>query len=79
MSQPSIFGRSIGGGKRIDLDISGGDLEQVLGVALRAMGLIGETLPRKDGHQIETEPRIELGALVRAADRIRLADAGVSA
>ena len=80
VSQPSIFGRSIGGGKRIDLDISGGDLEQVLGVALRAMGLIGKTLPRKDGHQLRPNPGLELGAPeVRVVpDRIRLADAGVS-
>ena len=36
VSQRSIFGRSIGGGRRIDVDISGGNLEEVLGVALRA-------------------------------------------
>ena len=38
ISQPSIFGRGIGGGRKIDLDISGNDLETVLQVSGRAFG-----------------------------------------
>jgi HAE1 family hydrophobic/amphiphilic exporter-1 len=80
VSQPSIFGRSIGGGRKIDLDISGGNLEVVLGVALKSMGLISQVLPRQDGNQLRPNPGLELGAPeVRVLpDRVRLADAGVS-
>jgi HAE1 family hydrophobic/amphiphilic exporter-1 len=35
ITQPSMFGRGIGGGRTVDLDISGPDLEPILDVALR--------------------------------------------
>lgn len=81
MSQPSIFGGGIGGGRTIDFDISGPDLEQILGVALRATGRIAEVLPREEGHQFRPDPGLELGApeIRLEPDRVRLADAGVSA
>ncbi|NND49244.1 MAG: efflux RND transporter permease subunit, partial [Rhizobiales bacterium] len=81
MSQPSIFGRGIGGGRSIELDIGGPDLETVLGVALKATGLIGQALPQSAGNQFRPIPGLELGAPeVRVTpDRIRLADAGVTA
>ncbi len=81
VSQPSIFGGGIGGGRTIDFDISGPDLEQVLGVALRATGKIAGVLPREQGHQFRPDPGLELGAPeVRLyPDRVRLADAGVTA
>jgi hydrophobic/amphiphilic exporter-1 (mainly G- bacteria), HAE1 family len=80
VSQRSIFGRSIGGGRKIDVDISGGNLEEVLGVAVRAMGLISKALPRKDGTQLRPNPGLELGApeIRVLPDRVRLADAGVT-
>ncbi len=79
--QPSIFGGGIGGGRTIDFDISGPDLEQVLGVALRATGKIGQLLPREAGHQFRPDPGLELGApeVRLSPDRVRLADAGVTA
>jgi HAE1 family hydrophobic/amphiphilic exporter-1 len=81
ISQPSMFGRGIGGGRTIDLDISGPDLEQILNVALHAAGLVSEVLPRTEGHQLRPNPGLELGApeVRLVPDRIRLADAGVSA
>ncbi len=81
VSQPSIFGRGIGGGRTIDFDISGPDLEQVLSVALRATGRIGQIMPREEGHQFRPDPGLELGApeVRLVPDRVRLADAGVSA
>ncbi|MEM7406597.1 MAG: efflux RND transporter permease subunit [Pseudomonadota bacterium] len=80
VSQPSIFGRSIGGGRRIDLDISGNDLQTILDVALRVMGLVAKEFPRGEGNQVRPNPGLELGAPeVRVIpDRTRLADAGVS-
>ena len=80
VTQPSLFGRTIGGGKRIDLDIKGPDLEEVLEVARRAMGQVHQVLPRSSGTQVRPRPGLELGAPeVRIApDRARLADSGVS-
>ena len=81
MLQPSIFGRGIGGGRAIDLDITGPDLETILGVALQTVGKLSQVLPRQEGNQFSPQPGLELGAPeVRVKpDRLRLADSGVSA
>ena len=81
MLQPSIFGRGIGGGRAIDLDVTGPDLETILGVALQAVGTLSQALPRQEGNQFSPQPGLELGAPeVRVVpDRLRLADSGVSA
>jgi len=81
ITQPSIFGRGIGGGRSVNLDISGPDLEKVLEVAQRAAGKVGQVLPRNEGHQLRPQPGLELGAPeVRVMpDRLRLADSGVTA
>jgi len=81
INQPSIFGRGIGGGRAVNLDISGPDLQQVLDVALRAAGLVSQALPRQQGNQLRPLPGLELGAPeVRVIpDRLRLADSGVTA
>ena len=79
--QLSLFGRGIGGGRTIDFNISGPDLEQVIGVALRAAGLISQHLPLDQGHQLRPIPGLELGAPeVRVyPDRVRLSEIGVTA
>lgn len=79
--QPSLFGRGIGGGRNIEVDISGPDLEEVLAVALKATGFIDEVLPRTEGHQLRPRPGLELGAPeVRIVpDPLRLADNGITA
>lgn len=81
LTQPSIFGRGIGGGRSIDLDISGPDIEQLLEVALRAAGRIARVLPREAGNQLRPKPGLELGApeVRLLPDRVRLADVGLSA
>jgi hydrophobic/amphiphilic exporter-1 (mainly G- bacteria), HAE1 family len=81
ITQPSMFGRGIGGGRTIDLDISGPDLEPILDVALRAAGQVSQVLPRTEGNQLRPNPGLELGApeVRLLPDRVRLADAGVSA
>ncbi|MEO1092326.1 MAG: efflux RND transporter permease subunit [Pseudomonadota bacterium] len=78
--QPSLFGRGFGGGNSIDVDIQGPDLDQILGVALQATGLIGQALPRSEGHQLRPIPGLELGSpeVRLMPERTRLADAGVS-
>ena len=79
--QPSLFGRGIGGGRNIELNISGPDLEEVLAIALKATGMVNQILPRDQGHQLRPRPGLELGAPeVRIVpDPLRLADNGVTA
>lgn len=81
MNKRSLFGRGIGGGRAIELNISGDEITDILAVAQRAAGLIAAELPRRDGHQFRPIPGLELGAPeVRVVpDRVRLADAGVDA
>ncbi|MET4806543.1 efflux RND transporter permease subunit [Limibacillus sp. MBR-115] len=81
ISQPSIFGRGIGSGRKIDLDIRGPDLEEIVGVAQEAFGRAQAVLPREVGNQYRPNPGLELGApeLRVLPDRIRLADNGVTA
>ena len=80
VKQTSLFGRSFAGGRQIELDISGPELETILAVAGRATGKIFGVLPREEGHQFRPLPGLELGAPeVRITpDRLRLADSGVT-
>ncbi len=81
ITQRSLFGRGIGGSRSIDLNVSGPQLEGVLDVALDAVSLIDNALPRSGGTQIRPKPGLELGAPeVRVIpNRIKLADNGVTA
>ena len=81
INQPSIFGNEIGGGRRVDLDIVGPDLEANYAVARRAAGRIGQVLPRDKGNQLRPNPGLELGSpeLRVHPDRTRLTDAGMTA
>ena len=79
MTQPSLFGRGVGGGRTIELNVSGQDLEAILAVAGRAAGIVSKLLPRSEGHQFRPIPGLELGApeVRLIPDRLRLADAGL--
>ncbi len=81
ISQPSIFGRGIGGGRKIQLDISGQDLDDILSVATRAADKVMKHLPLSEGHQFRPNPGLELGAPeVRIIpNRLRLSDNGITA
>ncbi|MDH5749155.1 MAG: efflux RND transporter permease subunit, partial [Rhodospirillales bacterium] len=81
ITQPSIFGRGIGSGRSIDLNISGPDLEAVLDVALQSTAIINRLLPQNKGNQFRPKPGLELGAPeVRIIpDPLLLADNGVTA
>lgn len=80
MTQPSLFGRGVGGGRTIELNISGQDLGDILGVAGQAAGMIARLMPRSEGHQFRPIPGLELGApeVRLIPDRLRLADAGLT-
>jgi len=81
ISQPSIFGRGIGSGRRIDLDISGPKLNDLLKVAGTAVRKVVTVMPLEAGNQLRPNPGLELGAPeVRVIPhRLRLADNGISA
>ncbi len=81
INQPSIFGRGIGSGRKIDFDISGPELEVILEVAVRAVRKLATALPLDQGNQLRPNPGLELGAPeVRVIpDRLRLADNRISA
>ncbi len=81
INQPSIFGRGIGGGRKIDLDIMGHDLDEILEVAGKAAAKIVQVLPLSEGNQFRPNPGLELGAPeVRVIpNRTRLNDNGVTA
>lgn len=80
MTQPSLFGRGVGGGRTIELNVSGQDLNDILTVAGRAAGIVSGLLPRSEGHQFRPIPGLELGApeVRLIPDRLRLADAGLN-
>ncbi len=80
ISQLSLFGRSVGSARSIDLNVSGPELEDVLDVAQRAVVLIDGVLPRDQGNQLRPKPGLELGAPeVRIyPDPVRLADNGLN-
>ncbi len=81
VTQSSIFGRGLGGLRKVDLDISGQNLEEIVQVAQRAARLSFAAFPLSEGNQFRPRPGLELGAPeVRVIpDRLRLADNGVSA
>ncbi|MGD1867942.1 MAG: efflux RND transporter permease subunit [Neomegalonema sp.] len=81
INKRSLFGRGIGGGRAIELNVSGAELPEILEVAQRAAGLIAQHLPREQGNQFRPRPGLELGSpeLRLEPDRVRLADAGVDA
>ena len=81
ISQYPLFGRGIGGGRSIKLDISGPDLRQVLAIANDAIRRVEAALPRAEGNQYRPIPGLELGApeLRIIPDPVRLADNGLTA
>ncbi|WP_127654239.1 efflux RND transporter permease subunit [Alexandriicola marinus] len=80
LTQPSLFGRGVGGGRTIELNVTGNELEDILAVAGQAAGTIARVLPRSEGHQFRPIPGLELGApeVRLIPDRMRLADAGLT-
>ena len=80
-TQPSLFQRGFGGGRSVDLDITGSDLEKVVAVAQKAAGLVNNIFPRSEGNQMRPIPGLVLGApeIQVRPNRVKLADNDVSA
>ena len=58
-SQASLFGRQIGSGRAVEVEISGSDLAAVIGLGGRLMGAISQAVP---GAQVRPIPSLDLGA-----------------
>jgi len=58
-SQASLFANRLGGGRAVEVDISGSDLRELVGTGQALMGAISEDIP---GAQIRPIPSLELGA-----------------
>ncbi|KPK56341.1 MAG: acriflavin resistance protein [Thiotrichales bacterium SG8_50] len=58
-TQASLFGRSIGGGRVVEIDIQGSDLPTLTAVGGRLFGDLRQALP---GSQIRPEPSLDPGA-----------------
>jgi hydrophobic/amphiphilic exporter-1 (mainly G- bacteria), HAE1 family len=80
-TQPSLFQRGFGGGRSIDLDITGPDLEKVVIIAQQAAGLVGKSFPRNEGNQMRPIPGLVLGApeIQVQPNRVKLADNNITA
>ncbi len=79
--QPSLFGRSIGSGRSIDIDISGPELETIFATGRQVFFRTMSALSPRDGHRTRPKPALTLGEPeVRVLpDRVKLADNGLSA
>jgi HAE1 family hydrophobic/amphiphilic exporter-1 len=77
-NQSSLFARGFAGTRSVRIDIVGPELEQILPIALRVFGQVGEVLPGSSSRPI---PGLDLGnPEVRIIpDRARAADVGFSA
>ena len=81
MFQPSLFGRSIGSGRAIDIEIAGPDLETIYGVGREVFFSTRNILPPREGNRVRPRPALTLGEPeVRITpDRVRLSDNGLTA
>ena len=80
-TQPSIFGRGIGGSRSVNLDITGPDLETIVNVSRQIYGMVAQQFPESEGNQIRPIPGLDIGAPeVRIVpDPVRLSNNGLSA
>ena len=63
INQPSIFGRTAGGSRKIDINFSGTDLNEILDITKKAFFITKKVFPEKLGRtQIRPKPGLELGA-----------------
>ncbi len=79
--QPSLFGRSIGSGRNIDIEVAGPQLDDVYAVGQEVFFSTLGALPPSQGHRARPRPALTLGAPeVRILpDHVRLTDNGLSA
>ncbi|MDH5527693.1 MAG: efflux RND transporter permease subunit [Nitrospirota bacterium] len=74
--QSSIFARGLGSGRSVDIEFTGPDLEQLVGLGGRTFGMAMGALP---GAQIRPKPSLDIGnpEIRVVPDRLRAADVGL--
>ncbi|MEE2746488.1 MAG: efflux RND transporter permease subunit [Pseudomonadota bacterium] len=79
--QPTLWGRSIGSGRGINVDVLGPDLETNYGIARKVFFRLLNKLPPSEGNRIRPKPALSLGEPeVRIVpNRLKLTDNGVTA
>ncbi len=79
--QPSLWGRSIGSGRGINVDVSGPDLEENYEIARNVFFRLIGNFPPPQGNRIRPLPSLSLGEpeIRVKPDRLKLLDNGVSA
>jgi len=77
ISQASIFQRGLGKGRNIDIELSGPDLETLIGMGADVFQKVGQVVP---GSQARPIPSLDLGnpEVHVVTDRRRAADLGIS-
>jgi HAE1 family hydrophobic/amphiphilic exporter-1 len=78
--QSSLFGRSVGGSRSIDIDVMGSSLETIEPIIARLNGAINKRFPRRDGNQIRVRPGLNNSAaqIKIEPDMLALSRAGVT-
>jgi len=62
INQPSVFGRTAGGSRKIDINFSGSELNEILDIAKKAFFITTKVFSEKTGStQITPKPGLELG------------------
>lgn len=59
-SQSSLFGRGLGGGRDIDIEIQGPELERLIGIGSDIMGMVKQNFP--EGTQARPNPGLDLSS-----------------
>lgn len=62
VNQASLFDSALSGGRSIDIEITGPDLETLVLQAQQIMGLVAENFPPTEGHQIQPIPSLDLSS-----------------
>ena len=78
---PSLFGRGVGGGRAISIDVSGPDIETIFAMGAIVQQRVQQVLPPSEGHQVRAFPGLTFSSpeLRVLPDRVRLADNGLTA
>ncbi len=60
--QASLFGRSVGGSRSINIDLTGPSLASLVSVARQLTQILDESFPVSDGNQVRILPSLDSGA-----------------
>ena len=81
VTQASLFGRSVGGSRSVNIDVLGPDLDAVIPVVRDIQRGVNRLFPRSGGHQVRVNPQLDSDRpeIVVRPDPEALARAGLNA